>query len=119
MAVLTTKYGRCVHNFAAKPCERHQACLRWCNDLLIRKGNEDEIRQVEQTVEDAKRARGPIADAVAAGKHGAIGFLNHVDDTIAGGEALLAVHRSPDYVDGEHVRPFAAGGAGRVPHDET
>jgi hypothetical protein len=104
VAVHTTDFGYCIHDFAMLPCQLHRDCIN-CDEQVCVKGEEFRERNIRRCRDET---RALLAEAVAAKADevaGADRWVEHQQLTLARLDQLCAIFDDPRVPAGAAIRP--------------
>lgn len=110
-AVLATAHvtdiGLCDLDWISSTCPEFQAC-ETCEFCVVEKGDEGGKQRTEQRLADNRWLLERVQAEADDGTYGASNHLNALQQSIAGCERILAIHKDPAIPDGTLVQPTIA-----------
>ncbi|MPR10989.1 hypothetical protein FS320_24765 [Microvirga tunisiensis] len=85
-----TKYGFCVHDFAASPCEMFRRCLS-CTEHLCIKGDEAKSARIREQLQMGRQSLRRAQEAVVEEVYGAFDWVEIHAKTVSRLEQLVAI----------------------------
>jgi hypothetical protein len=104
-----TPWGLCLRNFALKPCDKHLNCLNDCSSFHSRKGDQREVKALQDLWAKTAALLEVAKKAAAKGEPYADNWVNYNRRKLAKIEEVLAFHAGTQVEEGESARPFKEG----------
>lgn len=99
-----TEIGMCLHDWSLLPCAQHGDCAG-CGEHVVVKGDGTQREAAERMLEETKALLNEAAKEAEEGTYGAPRWVAAHQRTMAGLEAIVAVHRDDGIPDGTLVQP--------------
>lgn len=99
-----TEIGMCLHDWSLLPCAKHGDCAG-CGEHVVVKGDGPQREAAERMLEETKALLDEAAKEAGEGTYGAPRWVAAHQRTLAGLEAIVAVHRDGGIPDGALVQP--------------
>lgn len=99
-----TELGMCLHDWSLLPCAKHGDCAG-CGEHVVVKGDGPQREAAERMLEETKALLDEAAKEAEEGTYGAPRWIAAHQRTLAGLEAIVAVHRDGGIPDGALVQP--------------
>lgn len=106
---LVTSIGLCRHDFSESPCGKHYACLRGCAEYQRTKGDQTEIQEIQEILEQHKKHLAEAKKAVDSKYHGANQWLQSHQALIDGCKKALEIENNDEIQTGYRVNVFPDG----------
>jgi hypothetical protein len=104
VAVHTTDFGYCIHDFAMLPCQLHRDCIN-CDEQVCVKGEEFRESNIRRYREENRAFLAEARAATADGVAGAGRWVEHQQATLARLDQLCAILDDPRVPAGAAIRP--------------
>jgi len=109
---LETSAGRCSHLFIESPCEKHYACLRFCQNYKRTKGKQSEIEEIKRIRARAIKEIEIAKKAIHEDFYGANNWLVKQQELLDGCDEALAIEDNDSIQVGEVIWIFNEGHKG-------
>lgn len=98
-----TEIGMCLHDWSLLPCAKHGDCAG-CGEHVVVKGDGRQLEAAERMLDETKALLEVSFDEALEGTYGAPRWVAAHQRTVAGLEAIVAVHRDDSIPDGALVQ---------------
>ena len=99
-----TEIGMCLHDWSLLPCAKHGDCAG-CGEHVVVKGDASQLEAAARMLDETKALLEASSQEAMEGTYGAPRWVASHQRTVAGLEAIVAVHRDGSIPDGALVQP--------------